>query len=171
MARIIKTFNIEDYQRLLEFYKKIDKQYYPHLSGRTGGLQAHMLRNINNKGGFFLDNIDFKIVGGCGYRPLDNSKKVVEFNLFSYLKEFRKKGLPIGLIRYMINTKDSLGYKNVEKFVARTFYPESVDLLIRIGFNKIAEIENDLVKGRTSYYFKADALRIITKFKPKKTFQ
>lgn len=166
MVGFVRMFNREDYTQLLEFYKRIDYQYYPRLSDRRGGLEAHILKNLNNKGGFFLFIDNGLIEGACGYLPLDESKKIVEFNLFSFTEKYWKTLMPFNLVRYMIKMKDQLGYSDIDKFIARTFYKESAERMERIGFKKVAEIENDLVEGRTSYYYVSDAKVVIAKFQP-----
>ena len=63
----------------------------------------------------------------------------------------------------MVKVKDDLGYDTVEKFVARTFYPESAARLEKLGFQKVAELHNDDIRGRTSYYYEANANIVLSR--------
>ena len=64
----------------------------------------------------------------------------------------------------MISTKDPLGYQDVKKIIARTFYPESAKRLERLGFKKVDEISGDVVPERTSYYYEADVNDVLNRF-------
>ncbi|MBI2045467.1 hypothetical protein HYT23_05390 [Candidatus Pacearchaeota archaeon] len=164
MKQNIRKYSLEDYQELLKFYKEIDEQYLPRLSEREGGLEAHILNILNRDGGFFLFLEYDKIEGACGYFPEDKSKKVVNFTLFSFTERYWNTWVPYKLAKHMVEQKDYLGYMNVEKFLARTFYNKSAERLEKLGFRKIAEIKNDIIAGRTSYYYEADAGIVLGKF-------
>ena len=167
MTTQIRMYNQEDYPELLSFYERIDSQYFPRLSERPGGLDAHMLKVLNKGGGFFLYLVGNRIEGASAYNPVDKDKSCVEFTLFSFSESFWNSLAPLRLARYMIEMKDPLGYAEVEKFIARTFYPESSARLERLGFNKVAEVENDVIEGRTSYYYEADAKTVVKKLSRK----
>jgi len=165
MVTELRMYGEADYPELLTFYQRIDSQYFPKLSERPGGLESHMLKVLMAKGGFFLYLVDNRIEGASSYIPMDKERKSVQFTLFSFSEPFWNSLAPFRLAKYMINMRDQLGYKDVEKFVARTFYPKSSERLERLGFNKVAEISDDVVKGRTSYYYEADANKVIGKLK------
>jgi len=62
-----------------------------------------------------------------------------------------------------------LGYENTKKIIARTWYRESVEKLLKLGFNKVAVVEDDIVPGRTSYYLEGDLDFIVDNILNRKT--
>ena len=156
-----RLFEPKDYQKILEFYSRIDSEYYPKLSERGGGIEGHIQKILNNNGTFALFEVDDSIEGLVGFFPLDKDRKVVQFTLFSFSKQYRNSFLPYRMAKYLIKEKNSIGYVNTEKLIARTWYQDSANKLLRIGFNKIGVIDGDVTPGRTSYYFEGNLNLII----------
>jgi len=73
------------------------------------------------------------------------------------------------MVKYLISKKDELGYGTTEKIIARTWYDESANRLKRLGFNQIAVKKDDIIPGRTSYYFEGNIDFIINNIQKRKT--
>ncbi len=159
--RQFKIFELKDYQKILEFYKTIDQEYYPKLSERSGGLEGHIQNIINRNGNFVLFEVNNNIEGLVGFFPIDKDRRVVQFTLFSFSKQYRNSFLPYRMVKYLIESRNSLGYVNTEKLIARTWYEDSANKLERVGFNKVGVVDGDIIPNRTSYYFEGNLNLII----------
>lgn len=151
--RMFNPRDLMDYQKVLDFYKRVDSDYFPRLSERPEGLEGHMLRIINSGGNFCLFEHDGVLEGAAGFFPLDKNKTVVQFTLFSFSERFRGTLAPYRMIKYLIEKREEFGYMSTRKIVARTWYKESANRLEGLGFKKVSAIEGDIVPQRTSFYF------------------
>lgn len=156
MAYQCRMFEDTDYQRVLDFYKQADGEYYPLLSEREGGLEGHMQRILQSGGSFALFEVDNELQGAAGFFPIESSKEVVQFTFFTFAQKYRNGLAPYRLARYLAEMKDELGYQATKKLIARTFYESSADRMERMGFNHVATIKGDIIPDRTSYYFEGD---------------
>lgn len=163
MGEQFRLFESGDYAALLQFYEQVDREYFPKLSERPGGLEGHVLTILQNSGSIALFEINRTIEGACGFFPLDPERTVVKFTLFSFSPGYRKSLAPYRMVRFLLGIQDQLGYTKTEKLIARTWYPESADRMQRLGFDQVAVVEDDIVPGRTSYYFEGNLSRIVRK--------
>ena len=156
MVILCRIFRTEDYQKILEFYKRVDSEYFPMLSERRGGLEGHILTILNNRGTFVLYEVDGSLKGAAGFFPFDKEKSVVQFTFFTFIKELQNSLAPYRLAKYLAQKRDELGYSSTKKIIARTWYEESADRLERMGFIQVAAIQGDIIPERTSYYFEGN---------------
>ncbi|MFH1685055.1 MAG: hypothetical protein ABH983_02000 [Candidatus Micrarchaeota archaeon] len=148
-----RIFGVDDYSRILEFYRNVDGEFYPRLSERKGGLGGHMQTIVQNGGSFAIFEENGEIHGVAGFFPLDQNREVVQFTLFSFTERYRNGIAPYRLAKYLANMRVALGYQSTRKIIARTWYEASADRLQRMGFNHVATMKGDLAPDRTSYYF------------------
>ncbi len=169
MTVSIRMFKISDYKRILEFYKRVDSEYFPRLSERIGGIEGHILNIINNNGNFCLYEVDNTVEGVAGWLPLDKNREVLQFTFFSFSQRFRNTIAPYRLARYLADKREEYGYRNTKKVIVRTWYEESADKLSRIGMKKVAIVKGDITPERTSYYFEGNLDFIIANIYKKQT--
>src|SRR3989344_1722851 len=106
---VFKLFESSDYEKLLEFYRRIDSEFYPRLSQRRGGLEGHIQQVLSNNGSFALFETDNLIHGAVGFFPLDVQRKIVQFNLFAFTKNYRGTLYPYKMTRYLTSLRNPLG--------------------------------------------------------------
>jgi hypothetical protein len=165
MGERLRLFELGNYESLLQFYREVDREYFPRLSERPGGLEGHILTILQNNGSFVLFEVDGRVEGACGFFPLDSKRKFVQFTFFTFSSKYRNSLAPYKMVKFLLGIKDELGYHATEKLIARTWYEESADRMERLGFEKVAVVENDVVEGRTSYYFEGDLNVIVSRSK------
>lgn len=156
MAILIRRFNLNDYDRILDFYKRVDKEYFPKISERKGGLEGHMLNIINNNGAFCLYEVDGGIEGVAGWSLLDKGKSIVKFTFFTFSERLRNTLAPYRMAKHLAERREEYGYGHTKTIIVRTWYEESADRLTRIGMRRVAVIKGDIVPERTSYYFEGN---------------
>ena len=153
MVTLIRGFNLSDYDLILDFYKRMDKEYFPKISERKGGLEGHMLNIINNGGTFCLYEVDGNIDGVAGWLPLDREKNIIQFTFFTFSERLRNTLAPYRMVKYLAERREEYGYGHTKTIIVRTWYEESADRLTRMGMRQVAVIRGDIIPERTSYYF------------------
>jgi hypothetical protein len=161
MTYVCRMFGLDDYQQILLFYMRVDADYFPRLSERRGGLEGHMQNIIQNGGSFALFEDNKLLEGAAGFFPLDQEKTIVQFTFFTFSERYRNTLAPYRLAKFLAQKREELGYGRTRRIIARTWYEASANRMERMGFNHMATIRDDLIPGRTSYYFEGDLSFIV----------
>ena len=156
MVTSIRIFDLKNYNRILDFYKKVDNEYFPKLSHRRGGLEGHILNIINNHGKFCTYEVDGNLEGVAGWLPLDKKKNIIQFTFFTFSERLRNTLAPYRMARYLAERREEYGYGHTKTIIVRTWYEESANRLTRMGMRLVSVVKGDIIPERTSYYFEGD---------------
>jgi len=157
MVSEYRTYKPADYQKLLEFYRKVDGDFNPPLSQRTCGIEGHISNILSHNGTFVLYEDDDALKGAIGFFPTDESKTVVRFTFLAFDKTARGSTKLYKLAKFLVEQRHNLGYSSVTKIEMRTGSEKSANSLRLLGCNLVREVKGDLTDERTTYYFEGSA--------------
>jgi len=152
--KIIRFANSKDeYKKLLDFFRIVDRDFYPPLSNRCS-LKAY-LDSIVSKGVilYFLKNR--KIIGLVGYYYFSTTYDSAYIKIIAILKECRGKKFGTALIgKCFLDLKNN----NSKKVRIKTWSTNkiSIHLYEKFGFKEYDVIKNDRGYGVDTIYFEKD---------------
>jgi hypothetical protein len=156
---------VRERELLEDFIKRVDKDYFPPISQREGGIEGQIEETVAYNGDVVVYDVNGVIEGAAMFFPVTPNKEVVEFSLFSFTKQYRGSLKPYLLARYLLDNWSMLGYSNTKRLVGMTWYEESVGRVKVIGFEVVKIVPMDIIPERISYYFEGSVEFVAEKLK------
>jgi len=160
MKNIVKYVGKEEYQRVKKFFEAMDSDYYPALSEREDGLENHLEKSFSKNGKMVVFERNGKLIGAFGF-CFENS--AVNCEIIGVETRYRRSPVAYRMIEYAVEQEQ---HASINKIVARTWSTnqDMISLLEALGFEKVKEIEGDMVPKRTSCIYEADPQDIMDFF-------
>jgi ribosomal protein S18 acetylase RimI-like enzyme len=139
-----------EYEKLLNFLKLVDKDFYPPLSERCP-LKEY-LNAIVKDGIIIYLTENNKVIGMIGYYYFSKKFNCAYINTIAVLKEFRGKEFGELLLKKCLS---DIKNQNIKKVKTRTWSTNkiSIHLYEKFGFKVCNIVKNDRGPGVDSIYF------------------
>lgn len=143
-----------EYQEVLDFYKKIEKDFYPPLSQRPS-VKGYLDNTLRNNGTIIYLKKNNKIVSLVSYYYHSEKYNSPYIVTVATLKSYRRKGFATILLKKCLS---DLKNKKLKKVKVRTWSKNKASLHFykKLGFKPYKIVKNDRGKNINTIYFQKD---------------